>query len=120
VYFLATRGELASAFTPVEIRDRDQNLELTLQLGPAGIAGVVVDLDGLPVPGADVWLNFCCGKRRLIQGRRVEADAQGRFAFDVPRGEFVLSVRRSRDDDFDDRDDHVVSGGSRNVRLVLP
>lgn len=120
VYFLATHGELASAFTPVEIRDRDQNLELTLQLGPAGLAGVVVDLDGAPVPGADVWLNFCCGERRLVEGRRVEADAHGRFAIDVPRGEFVLSVRRSIDDDFDDRDDRVVSGGSRDVRLVLP
>jgi RNA polymerase sigma-70 factor (ECF subfamily) len=120
VFFVARHGALASAFAPIAIRDRDQSFQLTLRLGPAGIAGVVVDLDGSPVPGADVWLNFCCGKHLLITGQRVEADAQGRFAFDVPRGDFVLSVRRTRDDEFDDRDDRVVPGGSQGVRLVVP
>jgi hypothetical protein len=63
------------------------------------------------------------GRRdRLVAttGRHVDADAQGRFAFDVPRGDFVLSVRRTRDDDFDDRDDRVVPGGSQGLRLVVP
>jgi len=32
----------------------------------------------------------------------------------------VLSVRRDRDDDFDDADDVRVQGGARDVRLVLP
>jgi hypothetical protein len=120
VFFVAHHGTLASAFTPVEIRDRDQNHQLTLEIGRAGIAGVVVDIDGAPVPGADVWLNFCCGKHQLIVGRHIDADGEGRFVVDVPRGDFVLSVRRTHDDDFDDRDDRVVSGGSHDVRLVVP
>jgi RNA polymerase sigma-70 factor (ECF subfamily) len=120
IFLIARHGSFSSAFTPVEIHNEDQNTNVTLQLGPAGIAGVVVDLEGTPVPGADVWLNFCCGKHRVVQGKHVEADAEGRFAFDVPRGDFVLSVRRSRDDDFDDRDDKTVSGGSHDVRLLIP
>jgi hypothetical protein len=120
IFLVARHGLLWSAFTPVEIHNEDQNTNVTLQLGPAGIAGVVVDLEGTPVPGADVWLNFCCGKHRLVQGTHVEADAEGRFAFEVPRGDFVLSVRRSRDDDFDDRDDKTVSGGSHDVHMLIP
>jgi hypothetical protein len=120
IFLVARHGSLWSAFTPVEIHNEDQNTNVTLQLGPAGIAGVVVDLEGTPVPGADVWLNFCCGKHRVVEGKHVEADAEGRFAFEVPRGDFVLSVRRSRDDDFDDRDDKTVSGGSHDVRLLIP
>lgn len=120
IFLVAHQGSLWSAFTPVQIHDADQNTNVTLQLGPAGIAGVVVDLEGKPVPGADVWLNFCCGDHRLVQGKHVEADAEGRFAFEVPRGDFVLSVRRSPDDDFDDRDDKTVSGGSHDVHLLLP
>jgi hypothetical protein len=120
IFLVARDGSLASAFTPVALRDEDQNTHVTLQLGPSGIAGVVVDLEGAPVPGADVWLNYCCGKHTLVEGARVKADAEGRFAFDVPRGDFVLSVRRSHDDDFDVRDDKTVSGGSHDVHLVIP
>jgi RNA polymerase sigma-70 factor (ECF subfamily) len=120
IFLVARHGPLASMFTPVEIRDDDHNIDVTIRLDLAGIAGVVVDMEGAPVPGADVWLNQCCGEHSLIGGARVEADAQGRFAFNVPRGYFVLSVRRTLEDDFDDRDDKTISGGSHNVRLVLP
>jgi protocatechuate 3,4-dioxygenase beta subunit len=120
IFLVARHGSLASAFTPVEIHNEDQNTDITLQLGPAGIAGVVIDLEGTPVPGADVWLNDCCGKHRFIQGAHVEADAEGRFGFDVPRGNFVLSVRRSQDDDFDDRDDKTVSGDSHDLHMLIP
>ncbi|HEX4418587.1 MAG TPA: carboxypeptidase-like regulatory domain-containing protein [Kofleriaceae bacterium] len=93
---------------------------VTLQLGPSGVSGVVVDGDGTPVPGADVWLNACCDHHHRIGGSHVIADALGRFAFDVPGGSFVLSVRRTADDDYLDEDDKLVRGGERNVRLVLP
>jgi len=55
-----------------------------------------------------------------VFGEHVSTDAEGRFAFDAPRAPLTLSVRRSGEDDFDDRDDRVVVGGSRNVRLTLP
>jgi hypothetical protein len=38
----------------------------------------------------------------------------------VPRGNFVLSVKRTLDDDYEDEDDVKVAGGSRNVKVVVP
>jgi RNA polymerase sigma-70 factor (ECF subfamily) len=116
---VARLGDQASETTQVQVRP-DQPSHVTLTLGPAGIAGVVVDPDGLPVPDAQVWLNSCCGERRVVTGTRVIADASGRFAFDVPRGNFVLSVRRTADDDFLDEDDRQVAGGTHHLRLVVP
>jgi hypothetical protein len=80
-----------------------------------------VDSDGMAVPGAQVWLNDCCGDHRVVvRGTRAITDARGRFAFDVPRGDFVLSVRRSDEDDFLVEDDRRIAGGSRAVTLVVP
>jgi len=117
---VASHGALASEFRPIDVRDAYQSASVTLQLGAAGIAGRVVDLDGAPVPHADIWLNFCCGKHAIVEGKHAEADDAGRFSFDVPRGDFLLSVRRTTEDDFDDRDDRSVPGGTRDVRLVVP
>jgi hypothetical protein len=65
------------------------------QIGPTGISGTAVDHDGASVAGADVWLNPCCAATRdVVAGKRFTTDANGRFSFDTPRGEFVLSVRR--------------------------
>jgi len=118
---VARRDGLASMFVPVTVR-RTARPDITLQLGPAGIAGVVVDSLGAPIEGADVWLNDCCdgASRNRVRGTHAIADAQGRFSFNVPRGSFVLSVRRDPEDSYLDEDDKVVSGGSRNVTLVLP
>ena len=117
---VARLGDQASESTPVELH-RGGIERVTLRLGPSGIAGVVVDPQGAPVPGAQIWLNDCCGADRVVvRGTRAIADDAGRFAFDVPRGDFVLSVRRTAEDDFLDEDDRHVAGGNHDVRLVVP
>jgi RNA polymerase sigma-70 factor (ECF subfamily) len=117
---VARSGDLASEIMDVEGR-RDQPPHVTLTLGRAGISGVVVDPEGLPVPGAQVWLNACCdAMRRIVEGARAIADDRGRFAIDVPRGTFRLSVRRNADDDFLDEDDRRVAGGTHDLRMVVP
>lgn len=117
---VARLGDQASESMPVELH-RGTIEHVTLRLGSAGIAGAVVDPQGEPVPGAQVWLNDCCGSDRIVvRGTRAIADDAGRFAFDVPRGDFVLSVRRTQDDDFLDQDDRHVTGGTHDVRLVVP
>ncbi|MEO7735366.1 MAG: sigma-70 family RNA polymerase sigma factor [Kofleriaceae bacterium] len=113
---LARSGALASEVVPIAMH-HGQLIHLTIKLGPTGIAGVVVDRAGTPVAGADVWRNT---NDTLGLGERTTSDAQGRFAFDLPRGDFVLSVRRSRDDDFEDDDDVHVTSGTHDVRLVVP
>lgn len=70
-----------------------------------------------PVTGADVVLLSCCDDLPVIHKA---TDGRGGFAFEVPRGTFTLKVRRGVVDDFDDRDDRVVTAGSRDVRLALP
>jgi len=112
-HLVARLGDLASELVP--IRERDLPTSLTFQLGAAGITGVVVDLDGAPIAHADVYLN-----PSTFHGGHVETDDNGRFELDVPRGSFRLSVRHSTDDDFDDRDDRIVAGGSRDIRLTVP
>ena len=74
------------------------------------------------MPGAIIWLNACCegGNPALIRAVSAVADAQGKFTFDVPRGNFVLSVKRTPDDDYEEEDDVKVAGGSRDVKVVVP
>lgn len=116
---IARHDHRASAFRKVMVAGQ-QSVEVVLQIGPAGIAGVAVDAHGAPLPGADVWLNASYDNGRItVEGQRAIADAQGRFAFDVPPGDFVLSVRPTADDDYDDADDMHVPGGSHEVRLVV-
>ncbi len=115
----ARKGQLASAFAAIP-REPGAPPRVTLQLGPSGVSGVVVDGNGAPLPGANVWLNACCGRSYRVAGRQVIADADGRFAFDVPGGDYLLSVRRTDDDDYLDEDDKPVQGGDRNIRMVLP
>jgi hypothetical protein len=92
-----------------------------LAIGPAGVAGVVVDGKGVPIANAEVWLNHCCEPGpTLVGGASAFTDGRGRFGIETPRGDFVLSVRRDTDDDYDDADDVRVQGGARDVRLVLP
>jgi len=120
VDLVAHLGDQASESVPVEL-ERGVAASVTLRLGPAGIAGVVVDSDGVAVPSAQVWLNDCCDNHRVVvRGTRAITDDLGRFAFDVPRGDFVLSVRRSDEDDFLAEDDRRIAGGSRDVKLVVP
>jgi len=116
---LARTAGFESEILPIHMH-HGQLLHVTLQLLPSGIAGVVVDHDGHPVPGADVWRNGADPASGSGLGERATADAHGHFAFDVPRGTFVLSVRRSMDDDFDDTDDLSVVSGNHDVRLVVP
>jgi uncharacterized GH25 family protein len=98
-----------------------ERAEVQLQIGPSGIAGIVVDAKGKPVANAEVWLNYCCEAGPvLVESKGTLTDDEGRFGIETPRGEFVLSVRRDKDDDFDDADDARVQGGARDVRLVLP
>jgi hypothetical protein len=111
LHVVANHGEHGSELVPIA------NDPLTLRLGPTGIAGIVTDLDGNPVADADVYLN---PGRAVTFGRHISTDAAGRFSIDVSREAFTLSVRRTTEDDFDDRDDQVIVGGSRNVRLTVP
>jgi len=117
---IANRGSDASTIHHAEIKPGER-AEVLLQIGPSGIAGIAVDHDGVPVAGAEVWLNQCCeASPGIVPGKRFTTDASGRFSFDSPRGDFVLSVRRYEDDDYEDEDDLKVTGGSHDVRLVVP
>jgi RNA polymerase sigma factor (sigma-70 family) len=119
-YLIAQRGPLASEWKHVTVAVGER-AQVELPIGPSGIAGIVVDPKGKPVANADVWLNYCCEPGPvLVSGTRAMTDDQGRFGIETPRGTFTLSMRRDRDDDFDDADDVRVQGGSRDVRLVLP
>ncbi|MBC7973403.1 MAG: carboxypeptidase regulatory-like domain-containing protein [Myxococcales bacterium] len=113
---LARHGALASDAVSVEIQ-QDRLMPITLRLGPAGVSGVVVDPEGYVVPGAEVYLN---PSDDLSSSGFATTDAEGRFSFDVPRGSFVFSVRRSSEHDFLDEDDRVIAGGTHHVRLVVP
>lgn len=115
---IANRGSDASAILHAQIKSGS---DVVLQIGPSGVSGIAVDRDGTPVPGADIYLNECCKTNpHVVPGMHITSDASGRFSVDTPRGDFVLSVRRSEDDDFEDADDLKVTGGSRDVRLVVP
>lgn len=117
---IANHGSDASAFQHVQL-EPGRAAEVVLQIGPSGISGVAVDHDGTPVEDAEVWLNSCCDSNpSLVAGKRLTTDASGRFAFDTPRGDFKLSVKRSADDDYEDEDDLAVTGGSHDVRLAVP
>ncbi|MBC7974225.1 MAG: carboxypeptidase regulatory-like domain-containing protein, partial [Myxococcales bacterium] len=113
---LARHGSLASEILPVDLLDKPLT-HMTFRLAPAGISGVVVDDEGYVVPGAEVYRNVTDD---FVSGDRATTDAEGRFSFDVPRGSFVLSVRRSSEHDFLDEDDRIIAGGTHNVRLVVP
>jgi RNA polymerase sigma factor (sigma-70 family) len=118
---IARLGVESSEFQHLQVAYGNQ-AEATLQLGASGIAGTAVERDGTPVPGAIIWLNGCCedGNPSVVRTGSAVADAQGKFTFDVPRGNFVLSVKRTPDDDYEDEDDVKVAGGSRNVKVVVP
>jgi hypothetical protein len=118
---IANRGAEASAFHHAQVKSGER-VEVVLQIGPTGISGIAVDHDGSPVAGAEVYLNHCCGGSPSVlgAGRRFTTDASGKFSFDTPRGDFVLSVRRYEDDDYEDEDDLKVTGGSHDVRLAVP
>lgn len=120
VDIIANHGSEASAFHHLRPKPGER-ADVVLQIGPSGISGVAVDHDGSPVEGAEVWLNLCCESNpNLVAGKRITTDATGRFAFDTPRGDFVLSVKRNEDDDYEDEDNLKVTGGSHDVRLVVP
>ncbi len=120
VDLIANRAADASAFQHLQVKPGER-ADVVLQIGPSGISGIAVDHDGAPVEGAQVWLNACCAASpNLIRGTRYTTNATGTFSFDTPRGNFVLSVRRYADDDYEDEDDLEVTGGSRDVRLVVP
>lgn len=120
VDLIANRGSDASAIHHAQIKSGER-AEAVLQIGPSGIAGIAVDHDGTPVPGADVYLNECCeASPRIVPGKHLTTDANGMFSFDTPRGDFVLSVRRYEDDTYEDEDDLKVTGGSHDVRLIVP
>jgi RNA polymerase sigma-70 factor (ECF subfamily) len=120
VDIIANRGSDASAFLHLQLKPGERQ-DVTLQLGPSGISGVAVEHDGSPFEGAELWLNMCCESNpNLVPGKRITTDSTGRFAFDTPRGDFVISVKRNEVDDYEDEDDMRVTGGSHDVRLVVP
>jgi RNA polymerase sigma factor (sigma-70 family) len=117
---IANRGSEASAIHHAQLKSGER-ADVVLRIGPSGISGIAVDHNGAPVAGAEVWLNQCCkANPGIVGGNRFTTDAGGRFSFDAPRGDFVLSVRRYEDDDYEDEDDLKVTGGSHDVRLVVP
>ena len=120
VDIIANHGTDASAFQHLPLEPGEQR-DVVLQVGPSGISGVAVEHDGTPVEGAEVWLNLCCEfNPNLVAGKRITTDATGRFSFDTPRGDFVVSVKRNEDDDYEKEDDLKVTGGSHDVRLPVP
>jgi hypothetical protein len=118
---IARLGTDSSPFQHLQI-DYGKQADVVLQIGASGIAGTAVDRDGSPVPGAIVWLNGCCaiGNPSVVGTASVVADPNGKFTFNVPRGEFVLSVKRTVDDDYEDEDDVKVPGGARDVKVIVP
>lgn len=117
---VARSGDLASEVVRIDPA-LGKITGLTLTLATAGVTGIVVDADGQPVANAQLWVNH---QSPTSDGRepshRYFTDARGGFAIDVPRGAFVISVRRSFDDDFLDQDNVVLVGGTRGARVVLP
>jgi RNA polymerase sigma-70 factor, ECF subfamily len=117
---IARLGTDSSAFQRVRVEYGKQT-ETLLQTGASGISGIAVDRDGSPVPGANVWLNGCCeNNSSLVGSAGAIADANGKFTFNVPRGDYVLSVKRATDDDYEDDDDVKATGGSRDVKVIVP
>jgi hypothetical protein len=115
---IARHDQRASSYRHVEV-GANQRAELVLQIGAAGISGVVVDSQGAPVANADVYLDPGWSPVEH-EGMHVDVDDQGRFAIDVPQGNFRLSVRATSEDDYDDANDRTVAGGTHNARLVIP
>lgn len=117
---IANRGSEVSAFQHVQVKPGER-ADVVLHVGAAGISGIAVDRDGASVAGAVVLLNACCEwSPMLVDRARTTTDAGGGFSFDTPRGNFVLSVKRYEDDDYEPEDDVKVTGGSHDVRLVVP
>jgi protocatechuate 3,4-dioxygenase beta subunit len=91
-----------------------------LLVGTAGIIeGVVVDDDGVPVPGVGVRVH-----RREFPGtiHSATTDADGRFSVaDLGDGEHTLLVREQGGRGFAAREGRVagVKGGAKDVRIVL-
>ena len=120
VDLIARLGADSSAFKRVPV-EYGKQVEIVLQIDVSGIAGIAVDRDGTPVPGAIVWLNGCCASNPSLVGTGPSvADAGGKFTFNVPRGDYVLSVKRTADDDFEDEDDVKTTGGARDVKVIVP
>jgi hypothetical protein len=117
---IARLGADSSAFQRVQVEFGKQ-VEIVLQIDASGISGIAVDRDGTPVPGAIVWLNGCCASNpSLVGSGPAVADASGKFTFNVPRGDYVLSVKRTADDDYEDEDDVTTTGGARDVKVIVP
>jgi protocatechuate 3,4-dioxygenase beta subunit len=120
VDLIANRGSNASAIHHAQIKSGER-AEVVLRIGPSGISGIAVDHDGTPVPRADVYLNPSSeADPPTMRGKHFTTDTSGRFSFDTPRGDFVLSVRRDEEDDYEDEDDLKVTGGSHDVRVIVP
>jgi RNA polymerase sigma-70 factor, ECF subfamily len=120
VDLIANRGTDASAIHHAQIKSGEQ-ADVVLQIGPSGISGIAVDRDGAPVAGADIYLNDCCETNpHIVPGTHFTSDANGMFSIDAPRGNFLLSIRRNEDDDYEAEDDLKVTGGTRDVRLLVP
>ncbi|HEY5932982.1 MAG TPA: carboxypeptidase-like regulatory domain-containing protein, partial [Kofleriaceae bacterium] len=109
---VARQGELASPVTMI-----GTTAATTLRLAPTGLAGVVVDANGEPMP--DVWVRIAqSALTDHIGGRQMTTDPHGRFEFDVPPGSYVLAA--AREGVFDSSERSVtVRAGNHDVRVPI-
>ena len=109
---VARHGGLASPVTMV-----GTSAESTLRLAPTGLAGVVVDANGEPMP--DVWVRIAqSALTDHIGARQMTTDQNGRFEFDVPPGAYVLAA--AREGVFDSTERSVtVRAGNHDVRVPI-
>jgi RNA polymerase sigma-70 factor (ECF subfamily) len=109
---VARLGEGASPVTMI-----GKSTTTTLRLAEAGLAGTVIDANGEPMP--DVWVGIA--KSELtdhIGTRQMTTDQNGRFAFDVPPGSYVLVA--AREGVFDNTERRTtVQAANRDVRIPI-
>src|SRR5262249_26779191 len=119
-YVIASFGHQASKWEHAPTA-AGQRAEVQLVVGPAGNAGGGGGERGHAGAPRRGWVEQFVERHRIVvPGTSTQTDDAGRFSLDVRRGDFVLSVRHDKDDDFDDADDVKVAGGTHDVRLVLP
>ena len=68
IYVVARKDDHGIAFKPVNERDRDGNLDLTLPKDDVPIEGRILDLEGRPVAGATIRVGFSADGNRAITG----------------------------------------------------
>ena len=84
----ARRGERMSSLVAVDPNHR----EVTLQIEPTAITGIVVDGEGQPVAKAWVRVRVPRGEPMFSETLDELTDAEGHFGFVLPPGRYLVSA----------------------------